>query len=279
MFLPLNNLCFTLFLPAALFKNIVSADIATAFNARVMGYVTIMQALTMLLVLIVVPRLVRDKPQAASCAQAIFRSNFVAVGIALIADVVDADGLALVSFLGASTVPMFNFCAVIILVSLRGGNIKLKNFVKNIVTNPLIIASVLGIALLLCGVRPLGMAKKIIDDISAIATPLAVICLGGLFNFANVKKCLSPVVIGTVGRLLVIPAFALLGAALLGFRGGAFLSIAAVFMPPAAVASFAMAKQMDADGDTAAALIVITSIFSLVSMAFWLALTHHLRLW
>ena len=278
-FLPLNNLCFKLFLPAALFRNIVSADITAAFNGRVMCYVTIMQALTLLLVLIIVPRLVRDKPQAASCAQGVFRSNFVAVGIALITNIVDTDGLALVSLLGASTVPMFNVCSVVILESLRGGKIRFKSFIKNILTNPLTIASALGVAVLLCGARPAGLAKKVIDDLSAIATPLAVICLGGLFNFANIQKCLAPVIIGTAGRLFAVPALALWGAALMGFRGGAFLSIAAVFIPPTAVVSFAMAKQMDADGDTAAALIVFTSVFSLVSMAFWLALTHHLRLW
>ncbi|GMO48333.1 MAG: AEC family transporter [Treponemataceae bacterium] len=278
-FLHMNNLCFKFFLPALLFNNIVSADIRSAFNARVMGYTTAAQFVSMCITLMIVPRLIKEKPVAASCAQAVFRSNFVAVGIALISDIVDADGLALVSLLGASTVPMFNFCAVIILESLRGGKISLKSFAKNVITNPLIIASALGVIFLLLGIKPAGILKKSLNDAGSAATPLAIVCLGGLFNFASVKQNIKPVIIGSVGRLVVIPGIAIAGAVLAGFRGGNFLSIAAVFMPPVAVASFSMAKQMGADGDTAALLIVTTSIFSLITMAFWLALTHYYQLW
>jgi predicted permease len=278
-FLHMNNLCFKFFLPVLLFNNIVSADIRSAFNARVMGYTVTAQIATMFVSLLVVPRLIKEKPVAASCAQAVFRSNFVAVGIALVADIVDADGLALVSLLGASTVPTFNLCAVIILESLRGGKISLRSFVKNVVTNPLIIASVLGVVFLVLGIKPAGILKKSLGDVGAAASPLAVVCLGGLFNFASVRQNIKPVIIGTVGRLLVIPGIAIAGAVLAGFRGGSFLSIAAVFMPPTAVASFSMAKQMGADGDTAALLIVATSIFSLITMAFWLALTHYYQIW
>jgi predicted permease len=181
--------------------------------------------------------------------------------------------------MGATAVPVFNFCAVIILVSLHGGKISLKNFTKNIVTNPLIIASVLGVIFLLLNIRFTGTAKKCLDDLSSIATPLAIFCLGGLINFASIKNLIKPVVVGTLGRLVAIPGLVFLCAVLLGFRGGDFLAIAAVFMTPTAVASFSMAKQMGADSDTAAILIITTSVFSLISMAFWLALTNYYHIW
>jgi predicted permease len=274
----MNDLCFKFFLPVLLFKNIVSAPSA-AFDARVMCYVASAQVVTMFVSLVFVPPLIKGRPAAASCAQAVFRSNFVAVGIALVSDIVDAEGLALVSFLGASTVPVFNFCAVIILESLRGGKVSFSHFLKNVATNPLIIASVAGVVCWLAGVRFWGVPQKVLGDIGGAATPLALICLGGLFDFSSVRRSLRPAVIGTAGKLFVIPAIALAGAVLVGFRGSRFVAIAAVFMPPTAVASFSMAKQMGADADIAALLVVTTSVFSLFSMAFWLALTNYLSLW
>jgi predicted permease len=275
----INALCFKIFLPTLLFKNIVSADLSVALNYRVMLFVASAQILSMVLVLAIVPRIVKPKSVAAACAQGLFRSNFVTVGVALVIDIIDADGLALVSLLGAVTVPLFNLCSIIILESLRGGKIGIKGFAKNILTNPLIIGSVLGIIFLALDIPLGGLAQKCVANVAQVATPLAIVCLGGFFTIVGARERLKPVIIGVVGRLIIIPALALFAAYLLGFRGSEYLALIPVFIAPTAVASLPMAEQMGADPDTAALIIVITTVFSLVTMAFWLAITHYNHIW
>jgi predicted permease len=45
------------------------------------------------------------------------------------------------------------------------------------------------------------------------------------------------------------------------------------------MASFAMAKEMGADVDTAGLLVVMTTVLSIFTMSFWIALTRGLHIW
>ncbi|MDR1785026.1 MAG: AEC family transporter [Spirochaetaceae bacterium] len=278
-FLEINTLCFKILLPVLLFKNIESSNLAAALNPRVMIFTAAAQAATTILVILVIPRIIKDPPQAASCAQGTFRSNFVAMGIPLVSGLLDADGMAMVSLMSAVAVPGYNVCSVFILELLRGGRPPVKRLIRNIVTNPLIIGSTIGTLCLVFNIHPTGIVRKCVNDIAASATPVLIICLGGLFNFGSLRNCFKAVAVATVGRLLVLPAISLAVAYLVGFRGSAFLAVTPIFVTPTATASFAMAKQMGADGDSAALIILVTTALSLITMAFWIALTHHLRIW
>jgi predicted permease len=276
----LNKLCFNLFLPVLIFKNIAFSNGAGGYSWRLPVFVCAAQIVNMALCLLLVPLFEKDHARAGSCAQGMFRVNFVALGIPMISHVLSPDGIAQVSILAASVVPIYNVCSVLILERFREhSGSAWKSAVKNVVTNPLIISCILGLVFMFLPWKLPAMITGVLSEIANATSPVAIITLGGLLNLPNMRDRLKSVMLATIGKLLFLPALVLAAAALLGFRGDSFLAIAAVFMTPTAVASFAMAKQMDADGDCASMLIVSTSVGSIATMAFWLALSHALGLW
>ena len=63
---------------------------------------------------------------------------------------------------------------------------------------------------------------------------------------------------------------------LLGFRGVDFVTLVSIFCTPCAVASFAMAQQMDSDAALAGNCVVFTSAFSCFTIFGWILLFKNL---
>ena len=147
----------------------------------------------------------------------------------------------------AVVVPMFNALSVTALEIYRGGKPNPLKILKSVATNPLILASLLGIVLLLLGVKLPNFLQKPVADLSKMATPLALVILGAEFNFGQVRKCVRQLVIGVSGRLVVMPLIFLTIAVLLGFRGEELIALLVMLAAPPAVSSFTMAQQMDGE--------------------------------
>ena len=161
---------------------------------------------------------------------------------------------------------MFNFLAVIVLEIFRGGKINFKKIIKGIITNPLIIASILGILMLILKIKIPLILEKTISDMSKIATPLALTVLGGSFKIEKINKNLKQLVIGIIGKLIIVPLIFIPIAIYLGFRNIELASVMIMLAAPVAVSSFTMAEQMEADGELAAQLVVFTSMLSIVTI-------------
>ena len=157
-------------------------------------------------------------------------------------------------------------------------------FVK-IIKNPLIIGVVLGVIVLL--IRPYGsrfihtfipaidhftFLETVINYIARVASPLALLVLGGQFDFKKIQGYRKQIVIGVMGRNLLAPLIGVGSAVLLHKAGivyfdeGVFASFIALFGTPVAVASAVMAEEMGSDGQLAGQLVVWTTLFSIVSI-------------
>ncbi len=101
-----------------------------------------------------------------------------------------------------------------------------------------------------------------------IATPLALIVLGGQFQFKQIVSIAKPLAITVVNRLIVIPAIALIGIYYLlpRFEGAAFAGFVALFASPVAVTSAIIAKELGGDEDLAGQLVVWTTLLSVITI-------------
>jgi len=111
------------------------------------------------------------------------------------------------------------------------------------------------------------------------ATPMALAAMGGAFRFEGAKNCLKPLVIVIIGRLILMPAFWLTVAALLGFRGHAFISLLSLYGAPVAVSSYSIAVQMGGDSELASQIVVYTSICSIITLFLLTFITKSLGLY
>ena len=262
----LNKLVFKVFLPIYVFNNIYTTDMAVAFQpgltALTMGGVLILFALLM----VFIPRIEQENAKRGVMVQAIFRSNFVLFGLPVAVSLCGEANVGPTSLLVGFVVPVFNILAVICLESFRGSKPDFRKILKGIATNPLIIGSVLGIAMNLLSIPlPTGVHKSI-TDLGRVATPLALVSLGAGFQFKRIKGYARQLMICISGKLVVAPLIMVTLAALLGFRGETLVPVLAVFGSPVATSSYTMAEQMDGDGVLAGSLVVLTTAFSILTM-------------
>lgn len=244
--------------------------------------------------------------------QCVFRSNFAIIGLALVgrlggdesvAGILSAFSIPLFNIFAVIALSVFadrggadavgsgeqlfiefgrsepqkkSFCS-------RAGKILL-----NILKNPLIIGVAVGFAFV--GIREIERAccggsvpfrfdtqvrflYICVKDIKAIASPLALVVLGGQFEFSAVKGMTKEIIVGTVWRTVLAPLLGIGAAVLLSeytdiftFGSEIYSTLIALFGTPVAVSSAIMAGQMGGDEQLATQLVVWTSICSIATV-------------
>ena len=270
----LNRVCFNVMIPCSLFKTTYNADFSlSSFYLVAYGVTCYLAAIPLLCRII--PKWIPSRPQAGSVIQAIYRSNMVLIGIPLMTNLFGEEQVAPMALLITFMVPLFNISGTIVLTTFSRDAVQkppVGHFVKKIVSNPMIIASLLGIAMNLLRIPLPVIITKPISDLAAIASPLAMMALGARFDFKSFSNDRFAIVLGTAGRLIILPMCILLGAVLLGFRGPDLCSLFICAAAPMAVANVAMADAMGCDGDLAGELLISTSACSCVTMFLWLCI-------
>lgn len=268
----INKIAFRIFLPCLLYYNVYCSDLSGSFDPLLMAYAVGGVLLTFGLSL-GYTLLTEKLPERRSVMiQGMFRSNYVIMGIPVATALLGSDQLGTVSILIAVVVPLFNMLAVVVLEVFRGQKPKPLHILGQIVKNPLVIASALGILTLAAGIRLPHILEQTIQNVSAIASPLQLFLLGAFFQFSGLKTYRRELVTVSAAKLIVSPALFLGLGALLGFRGVAFVSLIGIFASPNAVNSFTMAQQMGGDAELAGDIVVVTSAVSMLTMFLWVFL-------
>lgn len=273
----MNTLTFRIFLPLVIFRNIYISDFSQAFNGKLI-LVGILIVLAMFgIAFVSVVKLEKENRRRGVLIQSIFRSNFIIFGLSVAMNLYGDDVCGPISMLITAVIPVYNVLAVIALEVFHGeapqnGEKRKLSFmpiVKGIVTNPLIIGAVLGILIKVVGLKFPTVLEDTLADLTAVATPLALVVLGGTFEFGSVKHNLRPLLIGLIGRLVVMPCIFIPLCVLLGFRNVDLLGLMVMLAAPTAVSSFTMAQQMGGDGELAGQLVVFGTLFSVFTIFCW----------
>lgn len=264
----INRFIFRIFLPFLVFRNVYTSDIHSAFSLKLLIFAVILILVMYALIFFVIHNIEHDNPKRGSLIQAVFRSNFIIFGIPVIETLYGQESTGVAAVLCAVVIPLYNILAVVTFEIFRGGKPNFKKIILGILTNPLIIASVLGAVLLLTGFKMPKLIDEAISGIGKIATPLAFVILGGLFNFDSIRGGVKQICIGLAGRLIIFPIIGLTSAVLLGFRGPELAVVMVLCGAPPAVSSFTMAQQMDGDGELAGSLVILGSILSIFTIFF-----------
>ena len=265
----MNGAVFKVFLPALIFNNIYNSSIDDVKDIKTALYTASVIFLSFLLSMAVVSLMEKDNRKRGAMIQGMCRSNFVIFGVPLCVSLIDESISGKISVAAAIVVPLLNVMSVIVLEIFRGGKPEFKKIIKGIITNPLIIASALGIITLLSGIRFNDIIESSLGDVSKIATPLALVLLGASINLGKVKGNLKQLVITLAGKLVVIPLVGISVAALLGMRGGDIALLIAAFSSPTAVSSYPMALQMDSDGELAAQIVAFGTTLCIITVFLW----------
>lgn len=286
-----NKLVFNICLPAMLFVNIYDIEGFSAIKWDIVIYTVCMICLLFLLSFCAALTATKVPERRGVVMQCVYRSNFAIIGLPLASALGGSEAMGVAAVISAFSIPVFNIFAVISLsVFLKdSGNKKAEigSILRNIAKNPLIIGVLLGLICL--GLRQLQLELfgevvfalnremkflyTALGNLKDITSPLALIVLGGQFEFSAVKGMFKEIAIGTVCRTILAPILGI-GLAIVLSKHTSLLScgvtdypaLVAMFGSPVAVSSAVMAAGMKNDGQLATQLVVWTSLFSIFTI-------------
>lgn len=268
----MNRMVFRVFFSIMMFYNIYTTDIATTFRPKLMLFGAGSLLLVFLLAMAVVCRIEKTDRRRGAMIQAIFRSNFVLMGIPLVGNIFGDKELAVTTMMIAIIVPLYNILGVFTLETFRGHKFAFWPIFLGVLKNPMILGAITGAVFLLLGIPVPKPILKPLGQITAATSPIALIILGASFRLGTTGEHRSQLVFCVLSRLFFVPAAVLSAAAMLGFRGVDFVTLVSIFCTPCAVASFAMAQQMDSDAALAGNCVVFTSALSCFTIFGWILL-------
>lgn len=285
-----NKLVFKVCLPAMLFVNVYDVENLQQMNWPVVLYCIMMTLILFLLGFVVAIAVTKVPSRRGVLLQCTFRSNFAIIGLSLASALGGAKAAANASVISAATIPLFNILAVVALsvfVETERSENRLKSVLKNIVKNPLIWGVLLGMVCVLIRQiqqnlfgavvfslkHQLGFIYDVLCKLKSVTTPLALLVLGGQFEFSAVKGLRREIVVGTLMRTVFAPVFGIGTAVMLSRVTSSFHcdpsmypALIALFGSPVAVSSAIMAEAMGSDKQLAAQLVVWTSLASIVTV-------------
>ena len=168
--------------------------------------------------------------------------------------------------MAAIIIPLTSTISAILFEVYRGGKVKPTMLLLNIIKNPYLIGAVLGLIFLLLRIPLPQPVEKTVSDIGGMATPYCLIVLGGSIHLSRFGDYGRSLWLAVLGKSVIIPLIFIPLVVLAGFRGEALAALAVMLACPTAVSGYTLANQCGADGELAAQLIVVTTLFSVITM-------------
>lgn len=275
-----NKFNFRVTLPFLVFRDISTADIRKEFDLKFVLFCAGATTICFFAVWIGAKLFVRDKTIVGAFVQASFRSSAAVMGIAFIENMYGNSGMAPMMIIGA--VPLYNIYSVLVLTfeAEESGEKaeKIKKALKGIITNPIIIGIVLGVIVSVFGITFPTVMNKTINNMAVMSSPLALIAIGAGFEGKKALAKIKPTIAVAVIKLIAQTAIFVPVAISMGFRQEKLIAILIMLAAPTTPSCYIMAKNMKNDGVLTASAIVVTTLFSSITLTLWIYLLKSLGL-
>ena len=198
------------------------------------------------------------------------------IALAIAEKLYGPQSLALVALVATLIIIPLNLYNIAVLVWFGGGSRSLKTFARKIVTNPMIIGSVLGVAVNLLGIPVYDPLMQAVDLIGGTSLSLGLVMVGAGLKLADALKPRPLALLPVVLKLVFMPFVMTAAAYALGMRGDALLTIAMGASVPTAMNGYVLAKQMGGDAPLYAAVATLQTVASFFTIPMVLAATAYL---
>ncbi len=276
-----DRFTFRVTLPVLLFTDIATADLSGGYDIRFMLFCMGVSCAAFFLIWGGAALFLREKEKTGAFVMASFRGSAAVLGIALVKNIYGSTGLA--PLMVVSVVPFYNAFSVIILTLYAKrdsaanatadgtaepakAKIPFKKIILEIVTNPLILAVALALPFSFFGWKIPAIPGKVLSNLSAIATPFALVILGAGFTFRAASKHVTLTTVASFIKVVLLPLLFVPAAIWFGFRDEALVAIAVMLASPSTVACYIMARNMKNDAQLVSSIVMVTTLVSSVTI-------------
>lgn len=208
--------------------------------------------------------------QAGSFSQSCYRFNTY-IGMAVVLNALGEEGARQFSILIGLIIPIINILAVTTLSWYSDKEVSLRQrtwaTVKALVSNPLIIACIAGIAYW----KLIGGFPIFIDNTFRLAAfvtlPLALFSIGGALTLGSMKNHLKLSLVACGFKLILLPMTGFLFLNVFNATGLSFKVGMIYFALPTSTALYILSSQLSSDTRLASAAIALSTILSFISLS------------
>lgn len=260
-----NKINFTITLPALLIQDMMNTDFMQEFDITYILYCAIVTSICFFATWIVTKAVMKDKSIIGEFVQASYRSSAAVLGAAFVLNIYGDTGMVPLMIIGA--VPLYNIYAVLVLtVECPQKDVQhaktMATTLKGIATNPIILSIIIGVLLSIFKVDFPKIIDNTISNFAKMSTPLALLAIGGSFEFGEAIKKVKPVLTATMLKLIGWAAIFLPIAVWMGYRDEKLMALIIMLASPTTPSCYIMAKSMRSEGTLTSSVIVLTTMCS-----------------
>lgn len=276
----LNKFNFRITLPVLLFKDLATVDFYGVWDTKYFLFCFITTLICIFGIWLLAYIVLRIKGKNSlnllgEFVQSSYRGSAAVLGIAFIENIYGQSIIGPLMIL--ATVPIYNVMAVTVLMTTapdsagtKDRSSLIRKTLLGIVTNPIIISILLGMAVSLLRITLPSIILKTIMLISQLATPLALISLGGSFEGRKAIKMILPTMLASFCKLILWPAMFLPIAVSMGFRQEGLVAILIMLGAPATASGYIMSKNLGHEGHLTSSIVVVTTFLSSITLTAWI---------
>ncbi len=198
-------------------------------------------------------------------------ANIVYLGIPVMKSMFGAEGVLFT--IALLTIPsiIIDILDFYFLSRWRHGKASMKKVLKEFITNPIIISSIVGFALLAIGINLPAPIVSSLDFLGAGATGIALFAMGLFLSESSLKGIrIKPTLVTSFIKLSVAPGIAYGVGTLLGLEGVALSATVILASMPSAIFCMVVATEYELDERVTADTILLSSILFLVTLSAWI---------
>jgi len=260
---------FALF-PSLLFYKISAADIKNIISYDFI-LMTISVIFILSFILMVLNKITKfDGSSFTSVYQGVVRFNvyiFISLGSVLLSDESLVMGLILITFL----IPFINvLCISIFTLYVPNDHISIRSFLKSIITNPLIIACLLGATFSIFDILLPTILDKTLSLLTLAVLPLGLLSVGFGLHLKAIKENKLAIFIAILGKLILFPTIMYMLCLLFEVNKAVMILLVLFSSVPTASSSYALARQLGGDLKLMSSVISIQVILSIFSISFFI---------
>ncbi|MEK6478384.1 AEC family transporter [Catalinimonas sp. 4WD22] len=259
-----DRLTYYVLLPALLVSKIAEAKLNDTGILPMAGLLVLATSLLALL-LVLIQFIFKISPaRFTSVFQGSIRPNTY-VGLAAASALYHEQGLALTAIAIAGVVPLVNVLSVgAFVIYIPQANRNWQQLTKTFITNPLILACLLGIVLNLTGLPETGI--ELLKIFSRAALPLGLLSVGAGLNFKALRASMFAISLTATLKLIALPSLVMLLFYLSGISGVS-REVALIYAAvPGAISSYILSRQLGGDSELMAGIITMETFLAMFSI-------------